>query len=141
MPRLIKVRDTITPSLRRKAHAVANKKPLLTAMGRQVVSIGKRAFTEPGMRAAKWTARKDKSLKHALLQKSTTLRKSIRITSVGADHVELGSDRPYAAVHQLGSKKKNIPARPFLPFIKKKLTPQADKAVANIIRVYLDKRG
>jgi hypothetical protein len=43
---------------------------------------------------------------------------SIRISELTGDHVTVASDRPCAAAQQLGSAKKNIPARPFFPFTK-----------------------
>lgn len=141
MPKLIKLKDTLTPDLRRKAQAVANKKPLLTAMGVRVRDMARLSFVDASFRPARWVARKDKSKNHPLLQLKRDLEPSLRVTHVGTDHVEVGSKTPYAAVHQLGSKKKNIPARPFFPFKNKKLTAKGDKAVTRVIRTYLVKRG
>ena len=139
--KLIRLKDTITPDLLKKASVVADKKPLLKAMGTSVVSLGRRAFTDAGLRPAKWKARKNKSKTHPLLQDNQDLINSLRITRQGSDDVEVGSKTPYAAVHQLGSKKKNIPARPFFPFKKKKLTRKGDRAVTEVIQTYLKKRG
>ena len=67
--------------------------------------------------------------------------------TAGSDHhhfiqtCTVGSDRKYAAVHQLGSKKKNIPARPYFPFQGKRLTAAGDKALTRAIRSYLKARG
>lgn len=140
MGRLVKLSDTLTPDLRRKAAAVSNKRPLLTAMGRSIVSLTKRSFTEPGLRPGTWKARKDDK-PHALLQKSTTLRKSIRITGYGSDSVTVGSDRKYATVHQLGSKKKGIEARPFFPFKRKRISRRGNTALLRAVRSYLSARG
>lgn len=82
-------------------------------MGQAVKSLGVQAFSDPAKRAQAWAARQDDK-KHALLQKSTLLRKSIRVVAVTNATVIIGSDRPYAAIHQLGGK--FIPARPYLPF-------------------------
>lgn len=112
---LIKIRDGISPDLRRRASVASDRRPLLAAMGQAVKSTGIQAFTDPAKRAQAWVPRMDKKT-HALLQKSTLLRKSIRVVAMTHDTVIVGSDRPYAAVHQLGSSKLNIPARPFLPF-------------------------
>ena len=115
----IKIKDEISPDLQRRARSLSGsgKQRLHQAMGQAVVSMGKRAFTEPGLRAQVWKARKDNQ-PHALLQKSTTLRKSIRVLSATSSSAVIGTDRKYAAVHQLGSRKQNIPARPYLPFYK-----------------------
>jgi len=114
-----KIKDGISSDLKRKARALnsGGRKRALSAMGQAIKAVAVQAFSQPGVRAATWAARKDNK-PHALLQKSTTLRKSIRVISATADVVTIGSDRPYAAVHQLGSKKNHIPARPYLPFYK-----------------------
>ena len=135
-----KIHDGITPSLRRRAAAAKNRKPHLMAMGRAVVSLGKRAFTEAGLRPTAWSPRKD-DLPHNLLQKSTMLRKSIRVLGVSESRVTIGSDRKYAATHQLGSKKKNIPARPYLPFRGGKLTPRGSQVVGRALSASLKSRG
>ncbi len=112
---LIKIQDGITPDLRRRAQAAGDKRPLLAAMGQAVKALGIQAFTDPALRAATWAPRKKEPKDgHAILQKSTMLRKSIRVIEVTNDRVIIGSDRPYAAIHQLGGK--HIPARPYLPF-------------------------
>jgi phage gpG-like protein len=112
---LIKIRDGISSDLRLRAKAASDRRPLLQAMGQAVKSIGIRAFSDPAKRAQAWAPRQDKKT-HALLQKSTILRKSIRVVAVTNDTVIVGSDRKYAAAQQLGVPKNNLPARPFLPF-------------------------
>ena len=110
---LIKIRDTVSGDLRRRISAAGDKRPLLEAMGQAIKALGIQAFTDPSKRPDYWVPRKDNK-PHALLQKSTMLRKSIRVTGIMKDSVVVGSDRPYAAIHQLGGK--HIPARPYLPF-------------------------
>jgi phage gpG-like protein len=49
------------------------------------------------------------------------LRDSIRLSPATNDAVSVGSDLPYAAVHQFGSARRagrggGIPARPFFPY-------------------------
>jgi phage virion morphogenesis protein len=140
---LRKIQDTITPDLKRKARALspAGRKKALEAMGMAVVSMGMQAFTQAGLRAAAWAPRKD-SLPHALLQKSTTLRKSL-VSRADATRATIRSDRPYAAVHQLGgSAKQNIPARPYLPFDKGgRLTALGSQRVGNALRATLRASG
>jgi phage virion morphogenesis protein len=140
-----KIRDGIAPDLRRKALATKDRKPHLNAMGRAVVSLGKRAFTDPSLRARAWAPRKD-DLPHNLLQKSTMLRKSIRITRTTNSVVTVGSDREYAAIHQLGgkagrNKASKIPARPYLPFLRRKLTPRGSLAVNRALSASLRVHG
>lgn len=110
---LILIRDSISPDLRRRAAQASDKRPLLMAMGQAMKAMGIQAFTDASKRPSYWAPRKDKKT-HALLQKSTMLRKSIRVVDVSGSRVVIGSDRPYAATHQLG--RDGIPARPFLPF-------------------------
>ncbi len=139
-----KIKDSITPDLKRKARSLdsAGRTRVLSAMGQAVVSTGKSAFTQPGLRAANWAPRKDPEKKHNLLQLTTTLRKSIRVTSVTSTNVHLGSDRPYAAAHQLGSKKQNIPARPYLPFYKSgKMTKLGSVRVERALKAGLKPAG
>lgn len=111
--RLQVTRDTITPSLRRKIRAMNNRTPILKAMGRELTNITVEAFRDSSMRAGDWPPRKDDQ-PHNLLMKSGTLWKSFRVTETTNESVTVGTDRPYAQFHQLGTSK--MPARPMLPF-------------------------
>jgi phage gpG-like protein len=136
--------DTITPDLRAVAGALEDATPLMRAIGVGIVSDTKRAFNEAELRAAPWAAKRDGSV--ATLKKSTALFRSIRVIGADSGSVTVGSDRPYAAIHQLGGKTRprvitanggalsfviggvrvvrkkvkhpgsKIPARPFFPF-------------------------
>ena len=112
---LIKIKDTLTPDLRKRAAAAADKRPLLLAMGTAVVGLGKDAFTDAQKRPAYWDPRKDDK-PHPLLLESGTLEASLRGDRIQGDTVFISSSTPYAATHQLG--RDHIPARPFLPFHK-----------------------
>lgn len=112
---LIKITDTLLPDLRRRVAACSDKRPLLEAMGQAVKSLSIQAFTDSSKRPSYWAPRKDDK-PHALLQLTTMMRKSIRVTGFTNDSVLIGSDRPYAATHQMG--RDEIPARPFMPFYK-----------------------
>lgn len=115
--KLVKLSDTLTPDLRRKLDCVSDRKPILERMGQTVKSLAQRAFTDDGLRPSTWAPRKvEPKDGHAILQKSTMLRKSIRVISADDKEVVIGSDRPYAAAHQLGYEPNNLPPRPFLPF-------------------------
>jgi phage gpG-like protein len=110
---LIKVNDGISPDLLKRAAAVQDKRPLLEAMGQAVKSLGVQAFTDASKRPSYWAPRKD-NLPHALLLKTPLLVRTIKVLGVSGSSVTIGSDRPYAATHQLG--RGPIPARPYLPF-------------------------
>ncbi len=113
-------------------------------MGVAIVSLAKRAFLQPGLRPSSWAPKKDGSASR--LRDTGTLAKSVRVISAGPGEAIVGSDRRYAAIHQLGgttpptiirprfkralawpgmkggpyAKVKHpgskIPARPYLPF-------------------------
>lgn len=107
-------RDTVSPDLAKKFRAMEDPRPHLEAMGLALVSLTKRAFTDSSLRPSTWATKKDGT--PASLRKTGMLWQSIRITALNASSVTVGSDRAYAAAHQLGSKKRGIPARPFFPF-------------------------
>lgn len=162
-------RNTISPSLARLARGIADKRPILEAMGRQLLSITVRAFRDASLRAATWPPKRDGS--PATLYKRGHLKQSITITSVSNDSVHVGSDTPYAAIHQLGgttrahvieaSRKKflafkmggaqiyakrvnhpgsKIPARPFFPFTPDgRATALARERIADVARAKINR--
>ncbi|MES2596420.1 MAG: phage virion morphogenesis protein [Verrucomicrobiota bacterium] len=141
---LIKTKDAITPALRAKLKRVQNPRPALEAMGLAVVSLAKRSFTTPSVRAAAWAPLKPATIKakqkagrsEKILQRTCTLAKSPRITKLTTKNVTVGSDRKagthsLAAIHQLGAPKANIPARPIFPF--DKAGRPTDRARKNVL--------
>ena len=129
--------DAITPDLRLKLARVKRLEPVLRAMGQAVVNIARRAFGDPSLRPSPWLARKKSTSKPILVQ-SGLLKRSPRVTDVTDSYVKVGTDRPYAAVHQFGSKKKKgrgsgIPPRPYFPLSgipeKATLTRKAEDAM------------
>lgn len=74
-----------------------------------------------------------------ILQDTGTLRSSIEIQSVGNDHVTVWSRAEYAATHQFGSARKNIPARPFFPVREDRvdLPTEWQKAIVNQIQLHM----
>ena len=134
--------DGISPDLLRKARAAANKTVFLRAMGMAAVTLAKQAFTDAGLRPSAWPPRKDPGKDHNLLMLSTMLYRSPRVLGVGPEKVIIGSDRPYAATHQLGSQKLNIPARPYWPFhASGALTKDGAVRVERALRAALKARG
>jgi phage gpG-like protein len=95
-------RDEISPGLRSKIAAVGStgRRQILHAMGTELVSITVRAFRDVSLRAASWPAKVNGAV--ATLYKSGALKHSIRITEATDSFVSAGSDRPYAAIHQVG---------------------------------------
>ena len=163
--RFTTVRNTLSPDLRQLYKNHADKAGLYAAIGQGLVSLSKRAFNDAALRPAPWKSKKDGS--PARLRDTGTLAKSIRVTAVNARGVTVGSDRKYAAIHQLGGKtpahvirprpgKKalkipgigfrtkvnhpgsKIPARPYLPFTKAgKPSPEALKMIERVTRARL----
>ncbi len=157
-------RDTLTPDVLDKIRRLRDRTPILEAIGLQLVSLGKRSFNDATLRAAPWAPRKSGG-SHALLKKSGTLWRSIRIISLSNDGVKIGSDRPYAAIHQLGGRtpahiirprhakalrtpwgpRKSVkhpgslmPPRPYLPFFPSgQPTPLADGRIKSIVAAKL----
>lgn len=141
----LKIKDEVSPDLRRKAQALRDRQPVLEAMGEAIVNLTIDAFRNAALRALPWPLKKDGS--PATLHKKGALVDSIRVVEVSNNSVTVGSDRPYAAIHQLGGQTKphvikaryagalyfqkgpisltvhsvnhpgsKIPARPFFPF-------------------------
>lgn len=119
--------NTLTPRLAKMARAMADRRPVLEAMGTQLVSLTKRAFNDSALRAAPWPPKNDGSTSR--LKKTGALYQSIRIVSISRTAVTVGTDRPYAAAHQLGSSKRNLPPRPFFPFLSGRMIPSAQAKV------------
>ncbi|MCL2524599.1 MAG: phage virion morphogenesis protein [Betaproteobacteria bacterium] len=83
-----------------------------------------------------------------ILQDSGILAKSLS-TDTGPDYAEIGSNVPYAAIHQFGGmagrgRKVAIPARPWLPFAgppeSAQLQPEAERTVLDTISRMLNGR-
>lgn len=128
-------RNDVSPDLRKKLGAARGPEVVWKAAGTQVVSLTKRAFREASLRQRTWAGKAGGGASN-LIRKGVLLS-SIRIVSSSAKGVTVGSDRKYAAIHQLGGvirpvkakalvftingrvvrvKKVTIPARPFFPF-------------------------
>ncbi|QTE36015.1 phage virion morphogenesis protein [Mucilaginibacter gossypii] len=76
---------------------------LPTIVGNEAVNYSLEAFKNQAWEGAPWQKRKDKKdAARNLLVKSSRLRRSIRIIRTTADSVTIGSDVPYAAVHNNG---------------------------------------
>ena len=180
--------DTLTPSLRNGQAAAHDMRPVWLAALTQIVSITKRSFTDSSMRTTSWAPRSGVAAKEGarvyknqhgtfsardsrssgsaggevkLILKGTLLS-SIRVVEVSADGGSVGSDRVYAAIHQLGgiirpknatslvftiggikihAKKVTIPARPFFPFTPDgRLAPQHEGSVLRVMDLAAKKR-
>jgi phage gpG-like protein len=72
-------------------------------LGTEVVRYSNQRFREQGWDGQPWQGRKgNKDAGRALLMKRGRLRRSIRIINVTADSVTIGTDVPYARIHNEG---------------------------------------
>ena len=144
---------------------VADLRPALRAIANELLSQTEANFKEQGRPRWKPSQRaKDES--GTTLQDSGQLAASID-TDVGAHFAIIGSNEPYAAIHQFGGKTRphtikaskgkalafggkfarsvnhpgsDIPARPFLPIGSDgKLTPIAEHAILGIVLQHLSR--
>lgn len=142
----VQVTDQITPALRQLQAKTSNLTPAMRSIGVALVAIAKRAFDEPDLRPAPWAAKKDGSV--ATLKRKGLLWRSVRVVNATPSGVTIGSDRAYAAIHQLGkpfpwrrgqSKGKAYPARPFFPFrADGTLTDRAATEISRVIAIHLN---
>ena len=120
-----KVRDSLTPSVRRRLNRLRDPKPALAAMGEVVVSVTMRAFTDASLRSSTWARLAPSTIKRRRqdgrgtmpLLRTGLLSRSARVSSLTKSSVVVGSDRPYAPHQQFGTRR-GVPARPFFPFDK-----------------------
>lgn len=121
-------RDTITPDLRARISGVSGRRKaaLLRLISDSLTYTARGSFNDRSYRPTPWPNKKDGSV--ATLQLNQLLARSPRTVSATPRHAILGSDRHYAAVHQMGSKKKGIPDRRYMLFIGKKPTALASGA-------------
>ena len=118
-------RDLLTPELRRMAREVADKRPILKAMGSALVEWTKDAFKQPSRRPETWDGLKGRLKKDGTrgpprdgtpLLKSRSLMTHIHIESLSNDAVTVAPAHDYGVHHQFGAPRANIPPRPFFPF-------------------------
>ncbi len=136
----IQVRNGITPEIERQAARLADRRPILEAMGHELKVLTKEAFMNESVRPSTWPPLKPETLKRKkgrggmLRGPLALLMRSIHQTALTNDSVSEGTDRPYAAIHQLGGQAgrnhaATIPARPYFPIINGKLTPLAQARI------------
>lgn len=98
----ILMKDTLSPALFRMLSRVRDRASLMMAIGQRARDMAVEAFTDPSKRVAPWPAKKDGSA--ATLYYRGVLKQSLRLIGFDNDSATVGSDRPYAAIHQLGGR-------------------------------------
>lgn len=143
----IVINDTATAALDALAARIADKPAMLRSVGEAVAQLAARSFTDASVRPAPWAplapatiaAKLRAGAMTQILRRSGLLWRSWRVTSVGADTVGVGTDRPYAAHHQFGTRR--IPARPMLPLTMAgglpQFTPLAVRDMLSAARAHL----
>lgn len=100
--KVIVLKDTLSPALHKMLERMRNRAPLMSAIGQRAISRAKDAFTDASIRPSPWPAKK--TGQPATLYKTGALKQSPRLVAVDGNSVTVGSDRPYAAIHQLGGR-------------------------------------
>src|SRR5690242_13964038 len=93
-------KDTLTPDLRKKIKTLQDPTPNWRAVGTQLVGYTRRSFRNPSLRIATWAPKKSGEPSNLIWK--GMLMSSIGIKGLDKKGVEIGSDRKYAAIHQLG---------------------------------------
>lgn len=132
-------KDDVTKDLQKAIKKVQQPEKLLKAVGVGIVGLAKEAFNNASLRPIPWVPKKDGS-KATLKSREATLWRSLKVQSVNKRNVRVGSDRPYAAIHQLGGKTRPMPARPYFPIYNDKLTVHGAKRTKDIIDAYMQMR-
>jgi len=117
---MINLTVTVEGDRRILLNRLANLKPAFKGIGEHLTRTTDRRFASEGG-ATKWTPLKPKTIeekrrlrrRNKILQRGGSLRATIRyfVTDRG---LVFGSSKVYAATHQYGDRRRNIPPRPFL---------------------------
>ncbi|HMO03907.1 MAG TPA: phage virion morphogenesis protein [Kiritimatiellia bacterium] len=102
--KVVILKDTLTPKLEGVMAQLQYPRALLQAIGLRAVAFARDAFTDPSKRPTPWAAKKDGE--PATLRYRGALQQSLRLVAADNNSATIGSDRPYAAIHQLGGKTK-----------------------------------
>lgn len=114
-------------------HALDNRTPL-TEISANIFEIESAVFSSGGRRGGgSWKQLKPETIKRkgkdeilvdysALKDSLTVPGAPFQILEIGNESLVFGTNRPYAFVHQHGSVKARVPARPFIRFLPTDIT-------------------
>lgn len=145
--------NTLSADLRRKLKLARDLRPVLQAGAQVIVEDTKRAFRQASLRPRSWAPLKAATIRQkqrkgqstAKLIRDAQLIRSPRILFVDGRRAVMGSNvadkkgRGYAAHHQYGTK--HIPARPFWPFLGRRITAGAKRKVETAMKRRLRAQG
>ena len=122
-------RNDLSPALSRLASTAKNPTPVFRAMGTTFLFLTMGTFNSVGAsyRPRPWPSKKDGSPSNLILH--GVLSKSFHL-DVTSTYAKVSNPMIYAAAHQFGYPKRNLPARPFYPVLEDKLTPAAEEKIA-----------
>lgn len=116
-----------------------NTKPLYRGIGAEIESqtrarIADDRTSPEGNAWQEWSARyaATRQENHKLLQNEGDLMDSLNALAINGQ-VEVGSNLEYAAAHQFGSKRKKVPARPYLG-----LSTEDTEDVLDVVTTWID---
>jgi phage gpG-like protein len=98
----VRTQDSLTPNLIRRLNLAANPGKAVEAGLEVIAQIAKRAFNTPSLRPSPWANKADGT--PATLRLHQVLARSPRVIMSSKNEGTVGSDRHYAAIHQLGGR-------------------------------------
>ena len=132
--KLIKQKQMIETELRNFVTVIS-----VEAKNHFTKSFADQGFTDKGL--VKWQPRKSRSRDdgRAILVKTGNLRRSIRVISRSINEVVIGSDLPYAQVHNEGGRTRRgrMPKRQFIgesAVLNRKILARLDRIIQRIFR-------
>jgi phage gpG-like protein len=137
--------DSLTPAVRQMlGNLPTARRRILRRLadafaGRAKANIGDTGLDRPkpwGKLTNKYAKRVKRE--YATLKVSGALQDSIRESNLTDNSVEVGSDLPYAAVHQFGGGN-NLPERPYFPATETGLTPGMEAEMDAIVEEELSR--
>lgn len=134
--------QSVMGALGRLAQSGRDMSPVMGAIATELARQTEKNFAAEGR--PKWLGIKPRKGREGgrILQDTGQLATSISTSSDAASAI-IGSNKVYAAIHQLGGKagrghKATIPARPFLPVdVQGNLQPEAEDSILGIANNYL----
>lgn len=140
--------DTLSPALKRIATQVpvgSGSRKILASMATALQSWVVQSFSDAAKRIMAWPDRRRYYkgrgwvTEPSNLQLSTKLRQSIRVRETTPTRAVIATDAAYAAAHQFGYPRRNLPPRPYFPVSQGgNLSPASEKSVAAAGQAALD---
>lgn len=140
--------DTVIFHFDRIADAATNFHKPLSLISKDMMRVEGQVFKSQGRRGGgSWKNLKPETIKRKKnaikLIETGDLMHSLSIPDakhqiliVGTQRIDFGTDKPGAETHQFGSKRQNIPARPYLRFTEYDLTRWKNYIITHLLSTY-----